>query len=142
MDSQTFPILENTDPVSSMIEYSQKIATGSGQGVGWTTPTLLNGWGSVAGYPVQYKRFGALVCIRGMLIVPASPNGKVAFTLPVGYRPGVNMFPGVAQGHASKQRTSIYLAGNGDFTPILNTTYISGTFNTGEYIPFHLTVGL
>lgn len=59
----------------------------------WVAPTLTNSWINLASYqPVQYKRVGNRVLIRGA--ISSGTAGASAFTLPVGYRPLVqNAFP-------------------------------------------------
>ena len=53
---------------------------------GWTTPTLATGWtNSYGGDPIQYRRYGGIVYLRGRGNTTGASG--VAFTLPVGFRP-------------------------------------------------------
>lgn len=52
----------------------------------WITPTLGNSWVNISTYnPVQYKRVGSKVIIRGAL--QSGTAASAAFTLPAGFRP-------------------------------------------------------
>lgn len=52
----------------------------------WITPTLTNGWSNVAGYrPLQYKRNGTRVMVRGSM--QSGTAATAAVTFPAGFRP-------------------------------------------------------
>lgn len=57
-------------------------------GEAWANVTFNTGWGDYGGsyQTAQYKKFGDLVIIRG-LVVRSSGSSTTIFTLPVGYRP-------------------------------------------------------
>ena len=58
---------------------------------GWITPTLNTGYANYAAAeytPIQYRKIGNVVNIRGLLAT--SPHGTV-FTLPVDYRPPIRL---------------------------------------------------
>jgi len=54
----------------------------------WITPTLENGWTHFDGLgaPVQYRRLGGVVYLRGL--VTGGAGGTQAFALPPGFRGG------------------------------------------------------
>ena len=54
----------------------------------WITPTLLNGWTSDSGNPIQYRKdeFGR-VWVRGRCF--GTTPGSIAFAFPSGYRPTI-----------------------------------------------------
>ena len=52
---------------------------------GWITPTLVNGWSSVATQTVQYRRLNGVVMCRGR---GTGGTTNTMFTLPAGFRPG------------------------------------------------------
>jgi hypothetical protein len=59
--------------------------TGSNVPTAWVTATLQNGFTHFAGAPLQYRKRGDMVDIRGR--VDGSADWLAIFTLPVGYRP-------------------------------------------------------
>ena len=54
----------------------------------WITPTLLNGWSSDPGNPIQYRKdeFGR-VSVRGRCF--GTTSGTIIFTFPANYRPTI-----------------------------------------------------
>ena len=79
----------------------------------WITPTLLNGWSSFAGAPVQFMKdqFG-FVHLKGVLTT--GTKAQRSFTLPVGYRPGkVVLF---ISNSGYDDYTTGYIATDGGFT--------------------------
>jgi hypothetical protein len=59
---------------------------------GWQTPALQNGWlqyDTIWGNAAMYRKIGPLVFCRGL--VKSGTLGASIFTLPVGYRPSINM---------------------------------------------------
>lgn len=55
----------------------------------WVTVSLLNGWVHFSGQPVQYRKVGDMVEIRGRMS-SGLPNNP-AFNLPTGFRPPYNL---------------------------------------------------
>lgn len=66
----------------------------------WTNPVYTNGWAGLTSsgiQPAQYRKIGDIVYIRGNIY--GGSLGVSAFTLPVGFRPPLNLYPMViAQG--------------------------------------------
>lgn len=57
---------------------------------GWITPTLVNGWVSLGGRTLQYRKVGGRVTFRGVITNPSfANNNTIAFTIPAGYRSSV-----------------------------------------------------
>lgn len=82
----------------------------------WTTATLINGWVSLyPPTPVRFRKTSTkLVVIQGHL--KSGTSGSVAFVLPAGYRPDVDLsFPMSVDGYMS--RCFIYSA-TGNVLPI------------------------
>lgn len=69
--------------------------TGSMFTTNWTNPSFDSGWSNYAsGYqPVQYKKVGDLVFLRGLATSGSNAWGtyRSIFTLPVGYRPAYRL---------------------------------------------------
>jgi hypothetical protein len=73
-----------------------------GPRITWTAPKLLNGWANFGGETARagYLRDAlGFMHLRGRITGGAS--GKPAFTLPAGFRPGVNMIVGLLQSGAA-----------------------------------------
>ncbi len=76
----------------------------------WVTPTLGNSWVAVSGFqPVQYKRVGNRVVIRGSL--QSGTAASTAFTLPAGYRPLNNNVYGCANGTTGTNSVTVSSTG-------------------------------
>lgn len=57
----------------------------------WVTPTFSNGWVPLAGNQgSQYRKIGDIVYLRGN--VSSGAIGQIAFTLPVGFRPPLQLY--------------------------------------------------
>jgi hypothetical protein len=59
---------------------------------GWFTPTLASGWTAGANPPQYMKDANGFVHTRGSASYTAANSSQVMFTLPAGYRPGINDF--------------------------------------------------
>lgn len=57
---------------------------------GWQTLTLGSSWSAVGGYPVQIRRIGKEVTIRGLATFSAGSYSDTICTAPTGYRPTTN----------------------------------------------------
>lgn len=77
---------------------------------GWITPTLLNGWESVSGHPVKYRKNsnGDLEIIGKA--INATSNSAQIFVLPVGYRANRNLNVATIYGDTFGR---LYIATNG-----------------------------
>ena len=78
------------DLVEHKLDYEELLTEVNGKAnkaqEAWITPTLINGWAGVSGYPVRYmKDTLGFVHFKGRMT--GGTVGLVAFTLPVGYRP-------------------------------------------------------
>jgi len=85
----------------------------------WITPTLGNSWANIATYnPVQYKRVGSKILIRGAL--QSGTAASVAFTLPAGFRPLNNT--GFAASNGSTGSVWVTVSTAGAVTVTTSTT--------------------
>lgn len=54
----------------------------------WNNVAFQNGWANYGAFlPMQYKKIGDFVHLRGLIDPGTLTNGTVLFNLPVGYRP-------------------------------------------------------
>ena len=70
--------------------------------VAWTTLPLLNGFTVVSGYPLQIRRIGKIVELRGMVTIPASGQSNAICNIPVAYRPSGNRWLQAAVASSNK----------------------------------------
>lgn len=81
----------------------------------WTTMTLQNGWTHFASSPMQYRKFGDMVQLRGRIENAAGNAFIVVSNLPVGFRPPKDcMMPIAVVISGSWSTSSFQLASNGD----------------------------
>lgn len=107
-------------------------------GYSWNTPTFSGSWANF-GTPntaVQYKRFGSLISIKGIIRANASiAANSVMFTLPSGYRPDANRsFICYCRtgGGATKNYTRVYINNVGG-------VYSDEAFVNNDWISLEIT---
>ncbi|MET0786902.1 MAG: hypothetical protein ABWY25_09365 [Paenisporosarcina sp.] len=61
----------------------------------WTNVTLLSGWTHTSGSPLQYRKVGDIVQIRGRADGSSGPWTTI-FNAPAGYRPPSDVMVGLA----------------------------------------------
>ena len=81
------PRLVSSDPVSMIKNYSEELASKMEGGAGWTSLTLGTGWTAVGGFPLQVRKFGKLVEIRGLVKFTSGVWTNTIATLPLTFRP-------------------------------------------------------
>ena len=70
--------------------------------VAWATLSLLNGFTVVSGYPLQIRRIGKVVELRGMVTIPGSGQSNAICNIPVAYRPSGNRWLQAAVASSNK----------------------------------------
>ena len=113
------PTLTDSDALYSIAQWSRDVASALGQNTGWTALPIQNTayWGPVTNYPMQVKRAGHVVQVRGILQTKStSLAGVFAVQVPSGLGPSTPVFQ------------SGVLSGGMVTMPLLDTT--------GAIIPF------
>lgn len=95
----------------------------------WINASYLNGWTTFTGYqPAAYRKIGDMVQVRG--IIALGSMNAVAFILPTGYRPPMDLIlPQRCSGNTSG---TLIIRANGDYLPQVgvNTWFtITATFS-------------
>lgn len=137
--SGIFPLLVGADTVATIKTYSETLASVLGGGTSWDTVTISSGWASVAGYPLQVRKFGKLVELRGMVKYTSGSFLAVMCNLPAKYRPvGSNVWIQPSVLHVSKAVANIVVTSGGDVNcPSAN--YYTTTPVVNDYVTLHGT---
>ena len=116
------PRLVSSDPVSTIKNYSEALASKLEGGAGWTSLTLGTGWTAVSGFPLQARKFGKLVEIRGLAKFTSGTWTSTIMTLPLTFRPsGQPIWLSASVGTVSKVIVTPYVNTSGTIT--LTPTY-------------------
>lgn len=95
----------------------------------WQTPTLSSPW-TQSGTPVQYMKDAlGFVHMRGFMVAPAAESQVPAFTLPAGFRPGINDLYLTMSSYVGNQGfTGVSAAGVvSGYIPGAGNLYVAGT---------------
>ena len=126
------PRLVSSDPVSMIKNYSEGLASKMEGGAGWTSLTLGTGWTAVAGYPLQVRKFGKLVEIRGLVKFTSGVWTSTITTLPLTFRPsGQPIWLNASVGSGSKVIAMPYVNTSGpvSLTPTYSTAVAAANDN-------------
>lgn len=141
---KTHPTLDTSDTLYSLIQYSDLLAQSLGQDVGWTNLSVTNTtvFNTVASYPLQAKRLGKLIMVRGMVQVKTTSGlaGAVAVTLPSGWQPGASTFGNASvytNGGSGVGVTMPLVQSNRTIIPVV-AGYHTGTVAVGNSIPINM----
>lgn len=118
------PRLVSSDPVSMIKNYSEELASKMEGGAGWTSLTLGTGWTAVGGFPLQVRKFGKLVEIRGLAKFTSGAWTSTIATLPLTFRPsGQPIWLNASVGTGSKVIAMPYVntSGTVSLTPTYST---------------------
>ena len=118
------PRLVSSDPVSMIKNYSEELASKMEGGAGWTSLTLGTGWTAVGGYPLQVRKFGKLVEIRGLVKFTSGAWTSTITTIPLTFRPsGQPIWLNASVGTGSKVIAMPYVNTSGtiSLTPTYST---------------------
>ena len=127
------PRLVSSDPVSMIKNYSEELASKMEGGAGWTSLTLGSGWTAVSGYPLQVRKFGKLVEIRGLVKFTSGVWTSTITTLPLTFRPsGQPIWLNASVGTGSKVIAMPYMNTSG--TVSLTPTYSTGAATVNDII--------
>ena len=111
------PRLVSSDPVSMIKNYSEELASKMEGGAGWTSLTLGTGWTAVGGFPLQVRKFGKLVEIRGLVKFTSGAWTSTIATLPLTFRPsGQPIWLNASVGTGSKVIAMPYVNTSGTIT--------------------------
>lgn len=137
--SGVFPLLVGSDTVATIKTYTEALAAVLGGDSGWETITPYSGWGTVAGYPLQVRKFGKMVELRGIIAYNSGSFVSVMCNLPAKYRPvGSNIWACTSVLHKSKSVATIVVTMSGDvWCPSAN--YYTVAPQTGDYVLLHGT---
>ena len=125
------PRLVSSDPVSMIKNYSEELASKMEGGAGWTSLSLGTGWTAVSGYPLQVRKFGKLVEIRGLVKFTSGAWTSTITTLPLTFRPsGQPIWLNVSVGTGSKVIAMPYTNTSG--TVSLTPTYSTGAATVND----------
>ena len=110
--------------------YSEGLASKMEGGAEWTSLTLGTGWTAVAGYPLQVRKFGKLVEIRGLVKFTSGTWTNTITTLPLTFRPsGQSIWLNASVGTGSKVITMPYVNTSGTVSLLLNYSTAAATVN-------------
>lgn len=99
---------------------------------GWVTASLASGWTAVVGEAPAYRRYRGVVYLRGR--AGSTGAGAVAFTLPAGFRPAIQM-TGATDFNTSGTSVDRYLvATNGQVGQVVAASRVGYSF--GGIRPF------
>lgn len=118
------PRLVSSDPVSTIKNYSEELASKMEGGAGWTSLTLGTGWTAVGGFPLQARKFGKSVEIRGLAKFTSGTWTSTITTLPLTFRPsGQPIWLSASVGTVSKVIVMPYVNTSGviSLTPTYST---------------------
>ena len=91
--SGVFPRLVDPDPVYTFKTWADLLVDKLNGGTGWTGLTLGTGWTAVSGNPLQVRKSGKCVYIRGIVKFASGVYTSTITTLPAMFRPtGQNEF--------------------------------------------------
>ena len=85
--SGVFPRLVDSDPVYTFKTWADLLMDKLDGGTGWTGLTLATGWTAVSGYPLQVRKSGKCVYIRGIVKFTSGVYTSTITTLPAMFRP-------------------------------------------------------
>ena len=137
--SGVFPLLVGADTVATIKTYTETLAAVLGGGTAWDTVTIASGWAGVTGYPLQVRRFGKLVELRGMVKYNSGAFTTTMCNLPAKYRPvGSNVWIQPSVLTVSKAVANIVVTSGGDvYCPA--ATYYTGTPVGNDLVALHGT---
>lgn len=91
--SGVFPRLVDSDPVYTFKTWADLLMDKLDGGTGWSGLTLGTGWTAVSNYPLQVRKSGKCVYIRGIVKFTSGVYTNTITTLPARFRPtGQNEF--------------------------------------------------
>lgn len=128
------PRLTDADALYAVKTYSEHMANAL-EGT-WESLTLASGWSTVAGYPLQIRKYGRIVEVRGMVkFASGLITNNVVDSLPIKYRPtGQAAILPTSMGTNSKAHVTFFVFAAGHIA-IPGSSYYSGSPNGNDLYP-------
>ena len=133
--SGVFPKLVDSDPVYTFKTWADLLVAKLDGGTGWTGLTLSTWWTAVAGNPLQVRKSGKCVYIRGIVKWTSGAYTSRITTLPTMFRPtGQAEFinPSIASG--SRVVVQPYVTVAGDISIPTPVGYTTGNMAGGDNV--------
>lgn len=133
--SGVFPKLVDSDPVYTFKTWADLLVAKLDGGTGWTAPALGPGWTAVTSYPLQFRKSGKCVYVRGIVKWTSGAYTNRIATLPAAFRPtGQSEFlqPSIASG--SRVVVQPFVTAAGDISIPAGNAYATGNMAGGDNV--------
>jgi hypothetical protein len=103
---------------------------------GWVTVPRRAGWNATPNYPVQVRRIGSVVHLRGAVTSASTGSVLTIVTVPSGFRPADDQFLGAVRAGGSDFTAELLIQPSG-LVGVPSSAYYTGSFPVGAVMPLH-----
>ena len=133
--SGVFPKLADSDPVYTFKTWADLLVDKLNGGTGWTNLTLGPWWTAVSGYPLQVRKSGKCVYIRGIVKWTSGVYTNRITTLPTMFRPtGGHEFTQPCIASVSRVVVQPHVVVGGDISIPGGNAYSTGSMTGGDNV--------
>lgn len=133
--SGVFPRLVDSDPVYTFKTWADLLVDRLDGGTGWTGLTLGPWWTAVNGYPLQVRKSGKCVYVRGIVTFTSGVYTNRITTLPAKFRPtGQHQFLNPSITSSTRVVVQPLAQAGGDISIPAGNAYTTGSMTGGDNI--------
>lgn len=133
--SGVFPRLVDSDPVYTFKTWADLLVDKLDGGTGWTGLALGPWWTAVSGYPLQARKSGKCVYVRGIVKFTSGVYTNRIATLPAAFRPtGQNEFLQPSITSSTRVVVQPFVTAAGDISIPAGNAYATGNMAGGDNV--------
>ena len=133
--SGVFPRLTDSDPVYAIKTWTDMMVDRLEGSEGWVNLSLASGWTSVNGYPLQVRKVGKHVYVRGIVKFTSGVYTNAITTLPAKYRPsGSNEMLQLSIAGTSRVVVQPFAFTSGSVSIPSGSAYTTGNMTGGDNV--------